>query len=411
MRTLQDSRYRWSEGPGLLAISHLSLPVAANAAGVLCLGHNARCCPESRRRVLQLIRGGARSFSLMPGSAGSPKDLPRFSLSETLVRMETAIEMTGVTKTFGKTTAVNDLDLKVPRGGLYGFIGPNGAGKTTSIRMILSILFPDSGAISVLGRSSALDAKDRIGYLPEERGVYKKMRVRAFLRYIARLKGHDGSDLDHRISEWLDRVGLPGIGPKRLEELSRGMSQKIQFVSAVIHKPDLLILDEPFSGLDPISVRTLRELILDEHNRGATVVFSTHVMPQAEEICEQIVMMHRGRKVLDEALSAIRNQYDPRVIQFEPLDPDVDTATLVSIPEVERLQSRDRGLEITLREGADPTAVMHRLIDTAPAARIQLSRPRLEDLFIELIADKTSAGEEDRLRTELRNAAAKGAAA
>ena len=325
--------------------------------------------------------------------------------------MEIAIQLTGVTKTFGKTTAVDHLDLKVPSGGLYGFIGPNGAGKTTSIRIILSILFPDSGAVSVLGRSSALDAKDRIGYLPEERGVYKKMRVRAFLRYIARLKGHDGSGLDHAISEWLERVGLPEIGSKRLEELSRGMSQKIQFVSAVIHKPDLLILDEPFSGLDPISVRTLRELILEEHSRGTTVVFSTHVMPQAEEICEQVVMIHKGKKVLDESLSVIRRQYDPREIQFEPLDPGADTATLVSIPEIERLQSNDRGLEITLREGADPTAVMHRLIDTAPTARIELSRPRLEDLFMELIADENSAGEEDQLRAELRNAGAKGAAA
>ncbi len=325
--------------------------------------------------------------------------------------METAIQMTGVTKTFGKMTAVENLDLEVPRGGLYGFIGPNGAGKTTSIRMIMSILFPDSGAISVLEHPSALDAKDRIGYLPEERGVYKKMKVRAFLRYMARLKGDEAPDLDHRISEWLERVGLSGIGAKRCDELSRGMSQKVQFVSALIHKPDLLILDEPFSGLDPISMRMLRDLILEEHKRGATVLFSTHVMPQAEEICDQIIMMHKGSKVLDEALSTIRRQYDPRAIQFEPLDPYADTTSLVSIPEVESVQSKDRGLEIILREGTDPAAAMHHIMDAVRAARIELSRPQLEDVFIQLIADGASADDEDRLRAELQNAEAKGAKA
>ncbi len=323
--------------------------------------------------------------------------------------METAVRMTGVTKTFGKMTAVENLDLVVPRGGLYGFIGPNGAGKTTSIRMIMSILFPDSGAISMLDHPSALEAKDRIGYLPEERGVYRKMKVRAFLRYIARLKGADEPGLDHRISEWLERVGLSGIEAKRCDELSRGMSQKVQFVSAVVHKPDLLILDEPFSGLDPVSMRMLRDLILEEHKRGVTVLFTTHVMPQAEEICEYIVMVHQGRKVLDEALSTIRSRYDPRAIQFEPLDPDADTRSLMSIPEVESVRDKDRGLEIVLREKTDPAEAMRRIMDRVPAARIELSRPRLEDVFIQLVADGTSADDEQQLRAELQNAEWEGA--
>ena len=212
--------------------------------------------------------------------------------------MELAIQLTGVTKTFGQTTAVDNLDLAIPQGGLYGFIGPNGAGKTTTIRMIMSILFPDSGTVSVLGHPSALDAKDRIGYLPEERGVYKKMRVAAFLSYIARLKGVEDDDLDERISESLERVGLPGIEGKRCDELSKGMSQKVQFIAAIVHKPDLLILDEPFSGLDPVSMRMLRDVILEEHGRGATVLFSTHVMPQAEEICEHVVKVYQGKKDL-----------------------------------------------------------------------------------------------------------------
>ena len=318
--------------------------------------------------------------------------------------MEPAIRMTGVTKTFGRMTAVADLDLQVPRGGLYGFIGPNGAGKTTAIRMIMSILFPDAGIISILGRASALEAKDRIGYLPEERGLYKRMKVRSFLRYLARLKGADGPDLERRIGTALERVGLEGVESKRCDELSKGMSQKVQFVAATIHGPDLLILDEPFSGLDPVSMRMLRDLILEEHRRGATVLFSTHVMPQAEEICEHVIMVHEGRKVLDADLGDIRGRYDPRAIRFEPLDPEADTTGLASIPEVERVRADDRTLEILLRAGTDPAAAMRRIMETTPAARIELARPRLEDVFIELVAGR-GASDADRLRVALRDTA------
>ena len=218
----------------------------------------------------------------------------------------------------------------------------------------MSILFPDSGELSVLGHRSALDAKDRIGYLPEERGVYRKMRVGAFLTYMGRLKGLHERDLPQRVQRALERVGLAGTERKRCEELSKGMLQKVQFVAAIIHEPDLLILDEPFSGLDPISMRLLRDLILDEHRRGATILFSTHVMPQAEEICQHVVMIHRGRKVLDEDVTAIRRQYDPRTIRFEPLEPAADPAVLRSFAEVERIDRVDGGYEIHLVEGTDP---------------------------------------------------------
>ena len=325
--------------------------------------------------------------------------------------METAIRMSGVTKTFGELTAVDDLDLEIPRGGLYGFIGPNGAGKTTTIRIVMSILFPDAGEVSILGRASALEAKDRIGYLPEERGLYKRMKVRAFLRFMARLKGADGPDLDRRISAALERVGLPGVENKRCNELSKGMSQKVQLVAATIHRPDLLILDEPFSGLDPVSTRMLRDLILEEHARGATILFSTHVMPQAEEICEHIVMVHEGRKVLDDALTDIRSRYDPRSIQFEPLDPAADTAALGAIDEVERVRDTDRGSEILLREGTDPAAAMRRIMETVPAARIEITRPRLEDVFIRIVAGGASGGDGDRLRAALREPEAEEATA
>ena len=313
--------------------------------------------------------------------------------------------MAGVTKTFGRMTAVADLHMEVPRGGLYGFIGPNGAGKTTTIRMIMSILLPDAGEISILGHRSALEAKDRIGYLPEERGLYKRMKVRPFLRYLARLKGADGPDLDRRIAVALERVGLDGVESKRCDELSKGMSQKVQFVAATIHGPDLLILDEPFGGLDPVSMRMLRDLIIEEHRRGSTVLFSTHVMPQAEEICEHVIMVHEGRKVLDADLGEIRSRYDPRAIRFEPLDPEADTTGLASIPEVERVRPDARGLEILLSAGTDPASAMRRIMDATPAARIELARPRLEDVFIELVAGGAAATEADRLRASLRPAA------
>ena len=324
--------------------------------------------------------------------------------------MDAAILLKGVRKTFGSTTAVHDLDLVVPRGGLYGFIGPNGAGKTTSIRMIMSILFPDSGELSVLGHRSALEAKDRIGYLPEERGVYRKMRVGAFLMFMGRLKGLNGADLPQRVQRALERVGLAGTERKRCEELSKGMLQKVQFVAAILHEPDLLILDEPFSGLDPVSTRQLRDLILGEHRRGATILFSTHVMPQAEEICQHVVMIHRGRKVLDEDVTAIRRQYDPRTIKFDPLEPSADPSVLRSFAEVERIDRVDGGYEIHLVAGTDPGSAMQRIAMAIAPARIELSRPRLEDVFIGIVSGGTGTSDTaEKLRADLRDLGTSGA--
>src|SRR4029453_14396567 len=199
--------------------------------------------------------------------------------------MLTALELRNVRKTFGATVAVEGMDLVVPRGSLYGVIGPNGAGKTTCIRMIMSILFQDSGELSVLGRRSALEAKDRIGYLPEERGVYRKMKVGAFLVYLAQLKGLTNEDASSRVPRLLREIGLPGVESKRFGDLSKGMLGRGEFPGGVFYHPDLLILDEPFSGQDPVSVRILREHIVKEHQRGATVLLSTHVMANAEEMC------------------------------------------------------------------------------------------------------------------------------
>jgi ABC-2 type transport system ATP-binding protein len=320
--------------------------------------------------------------------------------------MDAAVRLSGVAKTFGSTMAVDALDLEIPTGTLCGVIGPNGAGKTTTIRMIMSILFPDRGEISVLGRRSALEAKDRIGYLPEERGVYRKMKVGTFLVYMARLKGMTDTAASRGVPQLLERVGLGGVEQKRCEELSKGMMQRVQLIAAVVHKPDLLILDEPFSGLDPVTARGMRELVLEEHARGATILFSTHVMPHAEELCEHVVMINRGRKVLDDSLSTIRRQQDVRTVRFETLDPAGDVEPVRRLPYVLRLEQRSDGYEVLLADRTDPALAIGSIAAAVSVSRIELARPRLEDIFVRIVAE--SGGQVDR--TTLAQEIASGAA-
>lgn len=302
--------------------------------------------------------------------------------------MEPAIELTGLRKRFGDKRAVDDLDLVVPRGALYGIIGPNGAGKSTTLRMVLSILFPDEGRIRVLGHASALEAKDRIGYLPEERGVYRKMAVGDFLLHMAVLKGVPRAVAKARIPAWLERVGLPGVARKRCEELSKGMQQKVQFIAAVLHEPDLLILDEPFSGLDPVSARLMKDLFLEQHARGATLVFSTHQMAQAEQLCEHIVMIHGGRKVLDDRLVDIHARNVPRALRFEPLDPRADVAAaLADVPGLDRVVAEDGGWTLGLAPGADVAPTVQAVAARLAPARLEVRRPSLEDVFVEIATD------------------------
>jgi ABC-2 type transport system ATP-binding protein len=321
--------------------------------------------------------------------------------------MAQAIVLQHVKKTFGETVAVRDLDLAVPEGALYGVIGPNGAGKTTMIRMMLSILFPDEGEVSVLGRQSALEAKDRIGYLPEERGLYKKMRVGEFLVYMARLKGLDGTGLAAEVRGWLDRVELGGCEQKRCEDLSKGMQQKVQFIASVIHKPDLLILDEPFSGLDPVNQRMVRDLVLAEHKRGATILFSTHIMTHAEQLCDHVVMIHRGEKVLDQPIGDIRENFDPHRILFEPLDPGADAARLRAVPGVLDVVRDGGGWDVVLDKRAQAATVIPALVASVTPARVEVRRPTLEDVFVSIVSGGAAAATDDdsRLRAALRDGA------
>ncbi|MHC5004671.1 MAG: ABC transporter ATP-binding protein [Planctomycetota bacterium] len=298
---------------------------------------------------------------------------------------DTSISIRSVRKAFGSNVAVRDLDLDVPTGSLCGFLGPNGAGKSTTIRMIMSIIYPDSGTIEVLG-GSALRSKDRIGYLPEERGVYRKMRVGEFLSYMARLKGLPGSDVHRRVRDWLQRIELPDVERKRCEELSKGMQQKVQFIAAVIHEPELLIFDEPFSGLDPVNTELLRDLIQELHRSGTTIIFSTHILHQAEQLCDRIFLINRGEKLLDSSLQEIRERYDPRTILVQPLGAPPDMTRLPGVSG-QRPLPHDGGLEVDLDDGADPQAVMRSILSAVEVRGVELRRLTLDEVFVRLVRE------------------------
>src|SRR5207248_1907254 len=228
-----------------------------------------------------------------------------------------AIDIRGVTKRYEEHVTVRDLSLQVPRGAVYGLLGPNGAGKTTTIRMLLDIIAPDSGSIAIFGRPNhETGLLNRVGYLPEERGLYRKMQVRRVLKFLAELKGVRGSEADRRIGEWLERLSLrtpeKDWGESKVDELSRGMQQKVQFIGTLLHDPDLVILDEPFSGLDPINAQALKDTVVELKRRGKTVIFSTHLMDNAERLCDAVCIIARGEKVLDGGVAEVRAAHGGR---------------------------------------------------------------------------------------------------
>jgi ABC-2 type transport system ATP-binding protein len=293
--------------------------------------------------------------------------------------MPDAITLRGVTKRFDGTVAVDDLSLSVPEGSIYGFIGPNGSGKTTTLRMIMHILLPDQGEIEVLGSRDTAAARDRVGYLPEERGLYKKMTIRRLLRYYARLKGGTRPEIDAAIEDWMQRIELPGLLDRPIETLSKGMSQKEQFVSAVVSNPSLQILDEPFSGLDPVNAQVLKDAVLEIRRRGATVVFSTHDMSTAERMCDRIFMIFRGRKVLDGSLESIQDQYGADTVRVRT---STGTAALADMPDVEAVNDFGQMQEVRLK--GDPQAFLARLTQRAAVYHFEVTRPSLQDIFVRI---------------------------
>ena len=293
--------------------------------------------------------------------------------------MANAIRLTDITKRFGGVVAVDNLTLAVPDGSIYGFIGPNGSGKTTTLRMIMHLLLPDQGQIEVLGTAATAAARDRVSYLPEERGLYKKMGVRRLLRYYGRLKGRTLAQLDPVIDEWLARLGMDGWGDRKIDTLSKGMSQKVQFVAAVICQPALLILDEPFSGLDPVNAEALKDGVLEMRRRGTTVVFSTHDMATAEKMCDRIFMIFKGRKVLDGTLDEIQAQYGFDTVRVRTTG---GAAALAGIPSVQSVN--DYGQMQEIRLAGDPQQFLQQLASRTPVHHFEIARPSLHDIFVRI---------------------------
>jgi ABC-2 type transport system ATP-binding protein len=295
------------------------------------------------------------------------------------------LTLSGVTKSFDKFTAVDNLSFEVKPGRVFGFLGPNGAGKTTTIRMIVNITIPDNGSIELFGQKINEELQDKIGYLPEERGLYKKMKIADQLRFFGALKNLSGKDVEKRIDYWLDRVKLKEWKNKKATELSKGMQQKIQFIAAVMHDPDLLILDEPFSGLDPINVELLQEIVLEQKSKGKTIIFSTHLMETAEKLCDDICLINRSRKVLSGSLREVKSSFGRNAIALraEGGGEVLEDETLVA-----HVRTHSDEKEVMLAQGADSQVLLHRLIAAgAKITKFELIEPSLNEIFIEKVKE------------------------
>ena len=292
---------------------------------------------------------------------------------------ENTVRLENVTKTFGSHVAVDRLSLKVPQGSVYGFIGPNGSGKTTTMRMIMNILYPDSGTISLFGEHLRGACTDRIGYLPEERGLYKKMKVREVLEFYGTLKG--GQNVRQEVDRWMNELDLADWADKKVDVLSKGMSQKAQFIATVVSRPELVILDEPFTGLDPVNSDVIREAILSLRQNGTTVILSTHDMSVAEKMCDFIFMIFKGKKVLDGTLSAIQDQYGSDTIRIRT---ENGGSALNRIDGVERVTDFGQLQELRITGDRDPQKILAQVLTKTRVTSFELARPSLHDIFVRI---------------------------
>lgn len=292
-----------------------------------------------------------------------------------------AVELDNITKRFGDHVAVDDLTLRVPKGTIYGFIGPNGSGKTTTLRMVMRILYPNSGSIRVLGEDvlGKGAVSDRVGYLPEERGLYKKMKIKDALRFYADLKNTPNAK--SAVDWWLERMDLQDWADKKVEALSKGMAQKAQFIGAVICRPELIILDEPFTGLDPVNTDVIREVVLELKRDGATIIFSTHDMLMAEKMCDYIFMIFKGRKVLDATLDEIQSAYGTDTLRVRV---DANGKPLDTLPGVQKVTDFGKYQELRIENGVDTQTVLADLMARGRVDHFELARPSLHDIFVRI---------------------------
>jgi ABC-2 type transport system ATP-binding protein len=303
------------------------------------------------------------------------------------------ISLKNVTKTFGNYTAVDDLSMSILQGKIFGLLGPNGAGKTTTIRMINNILEPDSGDLTVFGEKAGPGVQNRIGYLPEERGLYKKLKVLDQLIYFGQLKGLEKNEAKKRARYWLEKMGSRGWESKKIQELSKGMQQKVQFISTILHEPDLLILDEPFSGFDPINTELLKNIILDLESEGRTIVLSTHVMSQVEQLCDDMCLINKGAVVLSGNVKEVKKSYgkDTIIIEYEG-----DGSFVEKLPEHKVITRSDNRLEIRLANPDIPAMDIVSIVsETAILSKFEQSEPTLHEIFIDVVGKENLRKEDE----------------
>ncbi|MEP6994252.1 MAG: ATP-binding cassette domain-containing protein [Acidobacteriota bacterium] len=298
--------------------------------------------------------------------------------------MPNAIELTNVTKAFGRFKAVDGLSLQVPRGSMIGLVGPNGAGKTTTLRMIMNITAPDSGEIRILGHPMDRAMQNRIGYLPEERGLYRKMRVIDHLYFLAAIKEVSRDVAKERIASWLDKMELRPWLRKKVDELSKGMQQKVQFIATIVHDPEILILDEPFSGLDPINVALMRDYFLDFRAKGKTIIFCTHVLEQAEKLCDEIALMAKSKKILEGTLGDLKRRFSQNLIRISVAARSHEVAAL---PGVASSVPVNGGYVISLVPGTDENAFLKRTLESYRVEAFSRKEPELEEIYLQAIRE------------------------
>jgi ABC-2 type transport system ATP-binding protein len=296
--------------------------------------------------------------------------------------MDHAIELSGVSKAFGRFKAVDSLSFRVPKGRVFGLLGPNGAGKTTTIRMIMNITAPDEGEIRILGAPMSRGTQNRIGYLPEERGLYRKMKVLDHLYFLAAIKEVSREKARERIGEWLDKMELRPWLNKKVDELSKGMQQKVQFIATIVHDPEILILDEVFSGLDPINTALIKEYLMEFRSRGKTIIFSTHVLEQAEKLCDEICLVAKSKKILEGNLKDLKRQFAGDLLRLSCLASEAEVGAL---PGVSSVQAIDGDYIIALAPGTDRREFLRRVFEKYDVKAFSEKEPELEEIYLSAV--------------------------
>jgi ABC-2 type transport system ATP-binding protein len=298
------------------------------------------------------------------------------------MQAEHVVEAEGIVKTYDGVKAVNEISFAIPKRAIYGLLGPNGAGKTTTIRMMMRIILPDAGNVRVFGESLDRVDKTRIGYLPEERGLYKKMKVIDLLTFFGEIKRMERRAARETAASWLERLSLTDFAERKAEDLSKGMQQKLQFIATVLHEPDLIILDEPFAGLDPVNTNLLKDIILEYHKKGHTVIFSTHMMEQVEKLCESICLIDKGRIVLSGTFESVKKEYGQNGVTLRF---DGDGSFLTDLPEVESFNDYGNEVFMRLRPGADPAGVLDAARARLDIKKYEVAVPSIHDIFVEKV--------------------------